>query len=284
MNLVGIINENEFYTNHYLSEIFEGDIKEQITFWQTKENESESYKTPFKRLKGLGGEYFSLLKELSRKNLTKQEKIKLSREFSKTFLDVLGYEYRYSSQELDASSIPLLVTVDKDDGSPYLWVLESFCEESRDVLTASIVKEQLDALDEVDETLSFDEIITSHIFTLPEPPRWVMLVSPFQIVLIERAKYAQKRFLRFDMQELMARKEDTVLKALSVLLHHESLASKDGLSLLDTLDENSHKHAFGVTEDLKYSLRSAVELLGNEVIYYTQYDPDFLNKKTLIKS
>lgn len=282
MNLVGIINENEFYTNHYLNEIFESDIKEQIVSWQTKENESESFKTPFKRLKGLGGEYFSLLKELSRKNLTKQDKIKLSREYNKTFLDVLGYEYRYSLQELDTFSIPLLARVDKDDGSPYLWIVESFCEESCDVLTTSLLKEQLEVLDEVDETLNFDEVITSHIFTLAEPPRWVMLVSPFQIVLIERAKYSQKRFLRFDMQDLMARKEDNALKALSVLLHHESLASKDGLSLLDTLDENSHKHAFGVTEDLKYSLRSAVELLGNEAIYFhLQTNPNFLQTPNL---
>ena len=33
MNLVGINNQNEFYTSHYLSEIFESDIKEQIQKW-----------------------------------------------------------------------------------------------------------------------------------------------------------------------------------------------------------------------------------------------------------
>jgi hypothetical protein len=46
-----------------------------------------------------------------------------------------------------------------------------------------------------------------------------MLVSPFQVVLIERAKWAQKRFLRFDIEDIIARKEDGILKALSVLLH-----------------------------------------------------------------
>jgi len=54
MNLIGITNENEFYTNHYLNEIFEGDIKEQITSWQEKENGSEVYKTPFKKLRAIG--------------------------------------------------------------------------------------------------------------------------------------------------------------------------------------------------------------------------------------
>ena len=92
----------------------------------------------------------------------------------------------------------------------------------------------------------------------------------YQIVLIERAKWAQKRYLRFDIKDIIERKEDNTLKAISVLLHSSTIAPTDGLSLLDTLDENSHKHSFGVTQDLKYSLRSAVELLGNEAIYYHQ--------------
>ena len=277
MNLVGIVNENEFYTNHYLNEIFEGDIKEQITSWQEKESESEVYKTPFKKLRGIGPSYLELLKELSRKSNNTTEKIQASREFYKTLLDILGYEFSYDTKECEELSIPLIAQVDKNDGSPYLWVVESYCDESCDVLTNAIVKEQLKELDTCNSELNYDAVITSHIFTLDEPPRWVMLVSPFQIVLIERAKWAQKRFLRFDIQDIISRKEDAMLKAFSVLLHVESLAPKDGLSLLDTLDENSHKHAFGVTEDLKYSLRSAVELLGNEAIYFhLQNNPDFL--------
>lgn len=31
-----------------------------------------------------------------------------------------------------------------------------------------------------------------------------------------------------------------------------------------TLDENAHKHAYGVSEDLKYALRECIELLGDE--------------------
>ena len=278
MNLVGIVNENEFYTNHYLNEIFEGDIKDRISSWQVKESESEVYKTPFKRLRGMGVAYLDLLKELYKKSNTVEEKLQASREFNRAFLDVFGYEYAFKTQELDELSIPLLASVDKSDGSPFLWIVESFCDESCDVLTNNIVKEQLGELDILNGELNYDAIVTSHIFTQAEPPRWVMLVSPFQIVLIERAKWAQKRFLRFDIEEIISRKEDSMLKAISVLLHADSLAPKDGLSLLDTLDENSHKHAFGVTEDLKYSLRSAVEKLGNEAIYYhLKNNPDFLD-------
>jgi type II restriction/modification system DNA methylase subunit YeeA len=55
---------------------------------------------------------------------------------------------------------------------------------------------------------------------------------------------------------------------MAALLHKDSICPEDGIPLLDTLDENSHKHAFAVSEDLKYSAREAVELLGNEAIFY----------------
>ncbi len=270
MNLVGITNENEFYTNHYLSEIFEKDTSDQISSWQEKENEDESYKTPFKRLRGIGPSYLELLKELNKKSSKTEDKIKAQREFMRAFLDIFDYEYKQESIEIDEFSVPLLSKVTKSDGLPYLYIVESFCDEECDILTTTLKKEQLQELDTLNCELNFDSIITSHIFTQNFPPRWVMVINAYQIVLIERAKWAQKRYLRFDIKDIIERKEDNTLKALSILLHKSTIAPTDGLSLLDTLDENSHKHAFGVTQDLKYSLRSAVELLGNEAIYYHQ--------------
>ena len=57
------------------------------------------------------------------------------------------------------------------------------------------------------------------------------------------------------------------------MLSHRCLAfskvcAPAGITLLDELDENSHKHAYAVSEDLKYSAREAIEKLGNEVVYY----------------
>jgi len=56
------------------------------------------------------------------------------------------------------------------------------------------------------------------------------------------------------------------LQAAASLLHHESLAPEQGASLLDGLDENAHKHALGVSENLKYALRESIEMLGNEAV------------------
>lgn len=51
MQLVGIANENEFYSDHYLSGIFSGDIRDVLAAWQEREaSERESAKA-----KGQGG-------------------------------------------------------------------------------------------------------------------------------------------------------------------------------------------------------------------------------------
>ncbi len=55
------------------------------------------------------------------------------------------------------------------------------------------------------------------------------------------------------------------LRPASVSVHGVlSLAPASGASLLEGLEENAHKHAFGVSEDLKYAIREAIEALGNE--------------------
>ncbi|ECU5858706.1 class I SAM-dependent DNA methyltransferase, partial [Salmonella enterica subsp. enterica serovar Derby] len=67
---------------------------------------------------------------------------------------------------------------------------------------------------------------------------------------------------------ILSRRETDTLKATSVLLHKDSLLPGSGAPYLDSLDDNSHKHAFGVSEDLKYALRESIELLGNEAMRY----------------
>ena len=121
-------------------------------------------------------------------------------------------------------------------------------------------KELLDA--------TWNEVITRGVFGRDYPPRWVLLLTFDRILLIERGKWTHNRLLRFDLDEILGRGEDATLKATAALLHRDSLLPPDGQSLLDRLDENSHKHAFAVSEDLKYALREAIEAIGNEAIRY----------------
>ena len=86
--------------------------------------------------------------------------------------------------------------------------------------------------------------------------------------MIDRFKWNASRLLRFDLEEILSRKDTDTLTATAILLHREHTCPGEGTTLLDELDENSHRHAFSVSDDLKYALRKSIELLGNEAVWY----------------
>jgi hypothetical protein len=57
---VGIVNENEFYSHHYLSEVFKGDIRERIDQWAAMEEAHPEQRAPFKQLASWAGQWFAL--------------------------------------------------------------------------------------------------------------------------------------------------------------------------------------------------------------------------------
>jgi hypothetical protein len=108
------------------------------------------------------------------------------------------------------------------------------------------------------------DLVGDAVFGAENPPRYVILVGSRDWLLLDRYKWPNNRALRFEWGEIFDRKDTGTLQAAAALLHRESLAGGSGANLLESLDENAHKHAFGVSEDLKYALREAIELLGNE--------------------
>jgi len=97
----------------------------------------------------------------------------------------------------------------------------------------------------------------------------VLAVSRDQLLLIDRQKWAASRLLRFELDTLLGENNPDAVLAAATLLHREhTCPTGGGTPLLDELDENSHKHAYEVSGDLKYALRKSIELLGNEAIHW----------------
>ena len=161
--------------------------------------------------------------------------------------------------------------VKKSNGAPLLWIIESIDEynEEQELLHNSFKGIQYSSEVEDPEEfkeMNFEEIITKYIFSLLEPPRFILLSSYNEIIIVDRSKWAEKRILNFKLDDILSRKEDSTLQATTVLLHKDTMCPTEGISFLDTLSENSHKHASSVSEDLKYALRESIELLGNDAI------------------
>jgi predicted HTH domain antitoxin len=272
IDLTGINNVNEFYTDHYLASILENDLKDLFKAWTAAEKEQE-VTPPDRKIVALNREYFRTQAALKRVSDPKTI-MESQRPFLAGLLDALGYSFAVTEQPLDGNDaiLPVIAGVTRDSGAPDLWIMETICPvvEMEDPLDLHLhpCQYQDEALAIMPEHDNLDELITKRVFTRTEPPRWIILLNLSTAILLDRSKWNEKRFLRFDLHEILSRREPSTLKALAALLHRDSICPGDGIPLLDTLGENSHKHAYSVSEDLKYAVREAVELLGNEAVWY----------------
>ncbi len=268
---VGISNEREFYSDHYLAEILSRDIAGTVAKWHEQAvGSANGNKAPDAELRSLNRPYREFLSEYG-SALGPKGRIEVQRPWFHRLLEALGYGWKPSEFDLgDGDQIPVLREV-SDDGGRKLLVLEA-CEGPEgdgDPLSMRLLQEQFRReapMAESLEQLEWETIITRRIFALDRPPSWILLLSPRQALLLERGKWTHKRLLRFDWSEILGRREDATLKATAALLHRESLLPGSGSALLETLDENSHRHAYAVSTDLKYALRESIELLGNEAV------------------
>ncbi|MBR5902086.1 class I SAM-dependent DNA methyltransferase [bacterium] len=276
MDLTGITNQNEYYTNHYFSSIFEENASETISKWRAEAKEGEGVKTPWSRLRDCARQYYTIHDRYLRSRFDTQT-VSNIRSLADLYLSSLNYPSASPEwiQIDDDTKAPVYLEIKKANGAPALWVLLAASEDKE----SSILDKYCFSINDIGEegqnsvpsncltTITNEDLVTKIFFGQAEPPRFVILIGMNQIALIDRNKWNEKRFLQFELEDIFSRHEESTLQAMAVLLHKDSLCPEDGTSLIDQLDANSQRHAAGVSQDLKYALRECIELLGNEVLY-----------------
>lgn len=270
MDLHGILNQNEYYTNHYFTTIFEENAADTISNWRQASKDSGEA-TPWASFRDTSKNYYRIREKylLLRNEEGSRELIESQ---AAEYIAALGYgEPDSINIELNEEiTVPVFHEERKPNGAPLLWVLLSVAEERYDDILMGRIFGRLNAeTEEYEGGLSEnnDDVLAKLFFAGAEAPRWIILIGINQIALIDRNKWDKKKYLQFDLEEIFSRHEETTFQALAVLLHKESLCPAEGNSLLDALDENSYKHSSSVSDSLKYALRECIELLGNEVLY-----------------
>lgn len=288
MDLTGIQNRNEYYTNHYFASIFEENAADTIRTWREAAHGTE-LRTPWALLRDSGKHYF-LTRGRQERRRGETAYAEAVTEIARDLLTSLGYDVLSAKPELEeipnAGKVPVALEISKENGAPLLWTILTSPADSADLVISN--DDETDASDILSyvpmaadlrpdcvtpfagEQLlrqPMEELLGRLLYDLDESPRWIVLISGNQIALIDRNKWNEKRFLVFDLDMIFGRNEESTLQAMAVLLHRDSLCPKDGGSLLDVLDDNSHKHATEVSGNLKFALRQCIEILGNEVVH-----------------
>ena len=267
-DLTGIENVGEFFSQHYLDELLLGDLGDLRKSWK-----DQAAKSPPDALRSCAQPFFRAVGEADK--LTRPSVLyEAGHDVQVRIAEALGYAYQPGAflALADKRVLPLLHRIDRH-GEPYLVVVEGrFHEEASAVLDAALVDAQLPSAVAAEYTLAKEPLgkLVAEAFALEEPPRWMVVIAGRDVFLAERARWGRGRHLRFNLSEVLGRRDSQALAITAALLCRDALAPGEGTPIHDALDENSHKHAYGVSSDLKYAARKAVELIGNEYVWYTR--------------
>ena len=124
MDLTGITNQNEYYTNHYFSSIFQENASDTIAKWRAEAKNSEEVRTPWALLRDAARQYYPIHDRFLRSKFDTQTLGNI-RALADIYLSALGYPE--SSPEwveiAEATKVPVYLELNKPNGAPALWVL-----------------------------------------------------------------------------------------------------------------------------------------------------------------
>lgn len=198
MDLTGITNKNEYYTNHYFSTVFEENAGDTIRGWSAAAKESEELHTPWSMLRQNARQFYAAHDRYIR-SFSNMQTLTSVRMMADLYLKSLGYpEAKPATISVDDTvTVPVYLEMTKSNGAPQLWVIltasrdedagimESFCYDAATIdedASGTMYKGVL-------ADMSNEELATKILFGAAEPPRFLMFISMNQIALIDRNKW-----------------------------------------------------------------------------------------------
>ena len=129
---VGIANENEFFSHHYLAQVFRGNIKDTLDRWNTVEEGNHDQRSPVKTLAGCTKDWFI---NLNRAEKTREPEtlLELFRERHEPLLKSLGWKLQPHEQEISAGTpIPVWHASNDEHGHIKILIIPAYRPEQED--------------------------------------------------------------------------------------------------------------------------------------------------------
>ena len=264
-----IDNHGEYFSNHYLDVLLQSDLAGLRSRWDAAEKRGEEIART--RLRGLARAFFAAKTRVVESTHLGDELL----DMHDAVLLALGFPPARRDYELERGGKPLAIPI------------AHACETHTGLLLVAL---DLGFAADIDEALDPGEAgrlrqpllaeggrthirdasdAVSYLFAADEPPRYALLLAGGVVVLADRTKWAEGRFLAVNLDLALSRGDTRAkgeLETVGALFSADALVPEEGQSVLDELTTASQKHAVGVSKDLREGIRQAVELLASEVI------------------
>jgi hypothetical protein len=300
-----IQNIGDYYSQHFFADDFQRKVFDKAGYvTQKKADDATAADNHISvlnsRILPLREKYYRFKNDLLQLKREK-DKVKRTHDFHGELLHALGYAngtptYSQPVYLNEKGCVPVRLSYSKG-GKPYLFVMEmKAIVNEGDQETDGIYEQVWTRADwELVFPATWGEVsfhpdvvrdALSELFLLPEDERpvYVLLLAGAKIFLIHYEKWKYDSFLLFDLEELFVEaRTDKDFPALfyALLTKSNFLSSTD--SLLQTLDEDAHKAAYGVTQNLKNAVIFAVESLANEAIWFKKHQAKSLAENDAIE-
>ncbi|MFI9585362.1 class I SAM-dependent DNA methyltransferase [Streptomyces sp. NPDC052236] len=300
MTYDSLVNRGDYFSAHYLAEVFPKDLKSGLlTTWKVREEEAKAATadtasasaedsepaadalpvTPRMGLRALRRPYFRSRAFFAEAAATGEEATTYgtpewqgrAAELNGSVLRALGYDAKPQTLTVRRADNPYDIEVAHAEAGLVAldcgWAAEPDAALDPDGSGRLLNPVQLDAAN----TLRTGSKLASFLFACEDAPRYVLLLAGGVIVLADRAVWGEGRYLAASLDTALDRnntKDGQELDTLAALFGADSLRTPEegGENPLAGLVGKSTKHAVGVSSDLRDGLRLSVELIANEVL------------------
>ncbi|MFE2286243.1 class I SAM-dependent DNA methyltransferase [Streptomyces sp. NPDC059443] len=295
MTYDSLVNRGEYFSAHYLAEVFPKDLKSGLlAAWKTREEEAKSSAASEKEEEP-DPEALPVTPRLGLRTLRRPyfRTRAFFAEAAGSADDATTYdapEWRERAASLNASVLrslgydakPQTLTVSRADHTYEIPVAHA--ETGLVAVDCGWASEPDAALDpegpgrllvpislDASASLRTGSKLASFLFASEDAPRYVLLLAGGVIVLADRAAWGEGRYLAASLDTALDRnntKDGQELDTLAALFGADSLRTPEegGENPLAGLVDKSTKHAVGVSSELRDGLRESVELIANEVL------------------
>ncbi|WP_409472736.1 hypothetical protein [Streptomyces sp. HC307] len=290
MSYDSLVNRGDYFSAHYLAEVFPKDLKSGLlATWKEREEavrgaEADGAEdvlpvTPRVGLRELRRPFFKARAFFAEAAAEPDDATtydsgvwrERAAALNADVLRALGYDAK--PQTLTVERADHTYEVQVAHAEPGLVALDCGCAAEPDAALDPdgpgrlLHRLQLDGSDEV----STGSKLASFLFACEDAPRYVLLLVGGVVVLADRAVWGEGRYLAASLDAALERNDTRAggeLDTLAALFGADSLRTPEegGENPLAGLVDKSTKHAVGVSSDLRDGLRLSVELIANEVL------------------
>jgi hypothetical protein len=271
-----LVNAGEYFSAHYLAAVFGKDIRrELLPAWATEENAGRP--SPRTRLRALRPDYFAVRAELDAgAEQNNPEPLdpawrKYLDELHDRALTAFGFPTAQAELVVEHSGgeyrVPVRYAARDVVAVSCGWATE--VDAALDPQAAGRLPEPVPVA--AGKQLRTGAELATFLFGADEPPRYVLLLVGGVLILADRHAWGEGRYLGVSLDTALGRNDTGLageLDTIAALFSAEALHSppEGGENPLAHLVDASHRHAVGVSADLRDGLRRSVELVANEVL------------------